>query len=132
MRDGMFAMNTDTLVNRIERAEDYLLALEALGKSHWADLYRRYKTGELTLAQSMVLVHPRYYEARECETGVSVRGPRLFPEDVSRHKATCMASILWLVDCRLTSYETVHSDHEFPYSLGGPTLASNRVLLCPL
>ena len=128
----MNAINLTTLKNRIERGEEYLLALEEFRNCEWSEILVDYYEGRLALPQALVLVHPTFYEDREAKIGQSIRGPRSFSTTAGRHVAACMADQIWLSVCLLESPEVVHSDHLFPYSLGGPTLAANQLFLCPV
>jgi hypothetical protein len=122
-----------TLISlRINEGEQYLLALEKLENTRWVDGYASYKKGELSLAEKFALIHPRYYEEDENLCGMSVRGSMTFDLDVSRHQLSCDAVKVWMQPCRLSRNEAVHGDHFFPRSLGGPTVAENRISLCSL
>ena len=125
-------MDLTTLRHRIERGEKYLLALEEFQSREWSDILADYRKGRLATPQAMVLVHPDFYKERENEVGERIRGPRNFSTTVGRHAAACMADKIWLSVCPLENPEDVHSDHLFPYSLGGPTLAANQLFLCPV
>ena len=127
----MSAMDLTTLKNRIEQGEEYLWALEQFQNRKWSEILAEYRNGRLSLPQAMVLVHPDYYEDREEAVGQSVRGPRSFLASVGQQVAHCMADQIWLVGCSLSSPEVIQSDHMFPYSLGGPTMAENQLFLCP-
>lgn len=125
-------MNLLTLKNRIERGEEYLWALEKFQNWKWDEILAEYREGKLSLPQAMVLVHPDYYEDRENEVGQSIRGPRSFSARAGQHATDCMADQIWLSGCPLANHEVIHSDHIFPYSLGGPTVAENQLFLCPV
>lgn len=128
----MNGTNLTTLKNRIERGEEYLLALEKFQSWKWSEILAEYRKRMLTVPEAMVLVHPDYYKDREARVGQSIRGPRSFSAIASQHAADCMANQIWLSACPLKNPDVVHSDHLFPYSLGGPTIAANRLLLCPV
>ena len=128
----MITIDLTTLKNRIEKGEEYLIALEEFRNCAWSKLLVEYYEGRLALPQAMVLVHPDFYEDREAKTGPSIRGARNFSTNAGKHVAACMADRIWLSACPLESPEVVHSDHLFPYSLGGPTLAENQLFLCPV
>ena len=121
-----------TLRIRIERGEEYLLALEEFRNCEWNEILAEYRQQRLTLPQAMVLVHPVFYKDREGKVAQSIRGDRNFSTSAGQQVATCMADQIWLSVCALESPEVVHSDHMFPYSLGGPTLAANQLFLCPV
>ncbi len=123
-------MNLEKLKIRIERGEQYLLALEEFRNWEWGEILAEYRDGRLALPQIMVLMHPDFYAVREAQVGMSIRGPRSFSTTAGQHAASCMADRIWLLTCPLRRSE-VQADHLFPYSLGGPTLAANQLFLCP-
>ena len=129
---SMTAMDITTLKSRIEQGEEYLLALEEFRNWEWSEILAVYRKRRLTLPQAMVLVHPTFYEDREANVGLSILGPRSFPVSAGQHVAGCMSDQIWLSACELKNPEAVHSDHLFPYSLGGPTVAENQLFLCPV
>lgn len=124
--------NLITLQTRIERGEEYLLALEEFQSWKWSEILAKYRKRKLTLPQAMVLVHPAFYEDRDAKVRQLIQGPRSFSTSAGQHVADCMADQIWLSACPLENSEAVHSDHLFPYSLGGPTLAENQLFLCPV
>ena len=128
----MNAIDPTTLKNRIAFGEEYLLALEEFQSWKWSEILAEYHNRRLTLPQAMVLVHPAFYEDREANLEQSIRGPRSFSTTAGQQVAACMADQIWFSACPLASPEDVHSDHFFPYSLGGPTLAENQLFLCPV
>ena len=130
--DSKNGMGLTTLKYRIEQGEEYLLALEEFQSWKWSEFLAVYRERKLALPQAMVLVHPTFYEDRETNAGESIRGPRSFSTTAGQYAAACMADQIWLSACPLESPEDVHSDHLFPYSLGGPTLAQNQLFLCPV
>ena len=108
------------------------MALEEFRNRKWTDILAAYCEGALTLPQAMVLIHPVFYGELKRETGLTIRGARRFLTDTGQQHATCMADQIWLSCCPLEMPEVVHSDHLFPYSLGGPTVAANQLFLCPV
>ena len=125
-------MDLKTLTYRIRLGEEYLFALAEFHHREWCTIFEDYERGRLTIAQSLVLVHPRYYIDRETEVGKSIRGIRKFDNVTGRDVSRCMAEQVWLSTCTLQNSEELHSDHWFPFSLGGPTLADNQLYLCPI
>ncbi len=123
-------MDLTTLRNRITRGEEYLLALENFRNREWRAIFADYDEGRLTVPEAMVLVHPRFYNVREASVGQSIRGDRNFANVAGREVSPCMADQIWLSSCRLQNTEDLQSDHWFPFSLGGPTVASNQLYLC--
>ena len=128
----MIGMDLTTFKSRIEHGEEYLLALEEFLSWEWSEILREYRKRRLTLPQAMVLVHPAFYRERSAELRQSIRGPRNYLASAGQHVAGCMADQIWLSPCRLRNPEVIHSDHLFPYSLGGPTIAANQLFLCPV
>ena len=124
-------MDLATLKTRIERGEEYLLALEEARNREWKDTLVEYDEGRLALPQAMALVHPDFYRDREEQVGQSIRGPRQFSTNVGRQVSVCMADRIWLSACPLESPDNIHADHWFPYALGGPTVSENQLFLCP-
>ena len=126
-------MNTTALTTlriRIELGEEYLLALEESRSWKWSEVSAEYAAGKLELPRAMVLIHPSFYECREAEAGQSIRGNRGFTATAGLNVAGCMADRIWLSVCPLAKPDVLHSDHLFPYSLGGPTIAENQLFLC--
>ena len=129
---GMILNNFEMLAFRIAEAESYLEACERFSTKSWMEVYRAYKGGCLSLPEKLTLVHPHHYEEQEAQAGVVIRGANTFVLDRHRHDLSCEARKVWIQPCQLTQYEVVHADHFFPHSLGGPTVAENRIALCPL
>src|SRR5687767_467114 len=99
------------LAVRVREAENYLIALEEYETRSWQDLYLSYKSGELSLPQTLVLVHPRYYQEREIACGYSIRGDSLFPQSTNRYDLRCDAEQVWGLPCQLRRYESLQVDH---------------------
>lgn len=110
---------------RIERGREYLLAFVESLKKDWLREYERYLARELNLADALALAHPQHYEWIVLSD--RVRGPRQFEPEVGEER--CCAEVIWGYRCDLPG---VSSDHLFPYSLGGPTVGNNKLLLCRL
>ena len=125
-------MDLTTLKNRIKLGEEYLLALEEFRRWGWSEILAEYRRGRLALPQAMVLVHPFFFDDRNTKVQRFIQGPRSFSASAGRHVADCMANQVWFSACPLKNPEIIHSDHSFPYSLGGPTLAENQLFLCPV
>lgn len=114
---------------RISWTESYLVALqESLQQSwEWEASFALYCRGELTLVRAVALVHPAHYEGlAKMEV---ICGPRNFPGEVGQARMECRAELLWGYRCPLSRPKIV-LDHLFPYALGGPTIAENKLLLC--
>jgi hypothetical protein len=76
----------------------------------------------------MALIHPEHY--KHSEAAVSIRGPRHFDVELVHSGVQCGAVRLWGFSCGVTVEGRVCGDHLFPYSMGGPTVATNKMLLC--
>lgn len=122
-------MHADLLVARVEAARRYFAFLEKTRDMTWAALHEMYRRRELEPPEAMALVHPRYYEelGRAAE---SVRGPRGFEKFGAITGRRCEAERIWGYLCPSLGTEPLCADHQFPYSLGGPTVAQNIRYLC--
>jgi hypothetical protein len=112
---------------RIESARQYVSALHTSFTFEWLDQYYQYQRGCLSTERAMALLHPGHYQAY-FSGSEDPRGKRTFPS-AEFHDA-CQAQLVWRYPCPLTDQEPKVSDHIFPWSLGGPTVAQNRVMLC--
>ena len=132
MPNSIHALDLAPVKNRIERGEQYLLALERLRKCRWREVFGEYSERRLAMPEAMVLVHPTFYEHLGANARQSIQGTRRFPHTAGQNAAACMADQIWFASCPLENAEVAHSDHVFPYSLGGPTVAANQLFLCPV
>lgn len=113
---------------RIECARQYFDALERSFRLGWRECYSGYKAKELPWHEAMALVHPRHYEDHvSCQV---VQGARSFPRELVQRSAKCDALRFWGYECNVRAEKDVTSDHVFPYSLGGPTVSTNKRFLC--
>jgi len=112
---------------RLEAAHAYLRARDKPTWRTWEDGYASHRAGELTLPQSLALVHPDWRP--QGLASEKLQGKRAFR--VSASPTKCQSIIVWGYECDLDQ-ESIHQDHHFPYSLGGPTVPSNRLVLCAL
>lgn len=118
--------------NRISKSKNYLKKLNKNLSSNWATLYSQFELGELDLWDKLSLIHPDFirrlaipvYSSEEIIIK-QVQGNRSF----SQQNGVCQAKLIWGYHCSLKS-EACHGDHLFPYSLGGPTISDNKLLLC--
>ena len=110
----------------------YLTLRESSLKYGWKGYFRRLESPDAL--DMLALIDPEHL--RELCGGNNnefeklqrkVQGARAFsiPGAVSSH---CASRELWGYDCPLDS--TIHFDHHFPYSRGGPTVPQNRIFLC--
>ena len=132
MSNSIHALDLAPVKNRMERGEQYLLALERLQNRRWSEVFGEYSERRLATPEVMVLVHPTFYEHLGADARQSIQGPRRFPHTADQRAKACMAEQIWFSACPLENAEDVHSDHVFPYSLGGPTVAANQLFLCPV
>jgi hypothetical protein len=113
---------------RISLARDYLEALARTFQSDWLDLYQQYKEGQLPLTDAMALAHPENYP--ELHDGIDIRGERAFPPLRHPHGLRCESALIWGYTCGLDPAGALAADHLFPWAMGGPTVATNQVMLC--
>lgn len=119
------AIEEATILFRIQASRRYLTFLSQSLHQDWNVLHQQYITGLLQFPEAMTLVHPVFYPLNIAR----LLGPRAFPVDVGT--AVCACSEVWGYEC-VFSGEDMCADHTFPYSLGGPTLATNKTYLCSL
>jgi len=87
------------------------------------------------LPRAFALIHPDFYYRKSVSFKDSIPsyGPRAFPGQISDYD-DCQAEIYTQAPCAFNSNRIlrgkVQADHKFPASLGGPTMLSNRLLLC--
>lgn len=121
--------DTQNLVDRISAAVKYLRHVEDLSsREQWADAYTRFRSGTMEITEVLALAHPCHF--REVRDAESIRGPRLFTERNSAEWCRCQSSRVWGYECPMIS-DSYQADHLFPYQAGGPTIADNRIWLCP-
>jgi len=119
------------LSDRIELSRQYFEYLPFALSSNWHNLYALYQEGELTLPQKMTLLHPDHYR-QNTNNVKQVLGDRTFPIEAGMQSQKCSSLFVWGYVCPITEHRGLAADHEFPYSLGGPTISSNKRFLCPL
>jgi hypothetical protein len=113
---------------RYEASRKYLSSLEESQLWNWEEKCSIYHSGKLLIYEAMVLIHPRFYE--NLDPSWDPRGKRSFEREVKTDATICQSTLLWNYDCELSS--VFHGDHLWPQSLGGPTIASNKALLCEM
>lgn len=119
--------SVETAARRIVAAHEYLRYLRAPASASWSDLYVRYSQGGMPLAEAMTLLDPQWLP--DGILRLEAQGPRTFP-DLGLSDATCGSAVIWGYPCDLVHLSRTQFDHLFPYALGGPTVAANRLRLC--
>lgn len=122
-------MTPEQLELRIRRGAEFLAAVAEPAWGDWPSGYARYRADELSLIEAMSLAHPRW---RPPEVSADeIQGPRQFEADPLLEGLPCEAARIWGYRCDLPSSHYVRQqDHLFPYAMGGPTEAANRLILC--
>lgn len=123
-------MDAQLILARIASAKEYLSALQESLSADWFAWLAEFNAGKLSLPRALVLVHPDHYA--ELDLGNTIRGPRQFVEEVGVSSVGCAVNVFWGYPCTSSKVGTVVGDHLFPYSLGGPTVATNKIHLCAL
>lgn len=107
--------------------------LEALDKSLHMGWLESYKLQKKSRFVQLALLHPLHFQELDLpghqtvkKIQEAIQGPRSFPTPLGGH--SCDSSLLWGYECGLNA--EIQQDHLFPYSLGGPTLQTNRIFLC--
>lgn len=115
---------------RIDSAVNYLMALEKSFLIGWLTSYR---SEPKTIFGQLALLHPLHLEELDLPAhktvGViqrSLQGPRAFSSTLGGN--LCQSVNIWGYGCELSG--EIQQDHLFPYSLGGPTIGTNRIYLC--
>ena len=75
----------------------------------------------------LALIHPFQIE-QVFRDPTDLRGERQFSGVAPLFSQTCEAARFWGYDCR--DCENLQADHDWPYSLGGPTASDNLTWLC--
>lgn len=107
----------------------------------WKSKYADYLDGILTksleqLPQIITLIHPDFLiDGDGNNIGYLINHDRSnFNDSVSDSDLCQIASIDNELECQFNEYRNIrqkcHADHYWPFSLGGPTILENRVLLC--
>jgi len=81
----------------------------------------------MPIVEAMTLLDPRWLPAGVSQ--LEAQGSRTFPS-LAIPDAACDAAVIWGYPCDLARMSRTQSDHLFPYALGGPTIAANRLRLC--
>lgn len=114
---------------RYEAAVRYLKAVEDSLQLGWLEFY---SSNRSELSDKLALLHPDHFMSLDLPKGLTIdsiqkkiQGTRTFP---NTNRTICRSELIWGYRCEFNG--DLQHDHLFPYSLGGPTLASNRVHLC--
>ncbi len=117
-------------MSKFQAAEKYLLVLKTTLEVGWVKYYEK---GELTHLEELALLHPEHLYSVDLPEYANkdtiqndIQGARRFGANIQGEG--CMASLLWGYKCTLGG--NLQQDHLFPYSLGGPTIGTNRIWLC--
>jgi hypothetical protein len=103
------------------------MALERSFAQDWMAAYQVYCRGESSLPEAMALLHPEHYAGHAAQA--TICGQRAFAREPGVGAYVCRARTIWGYDCARKGDE---ADHMFPYSLGGFTVAANKIYLCSL
>jgi hypothetical protein len=118
---------------RICCTQEYIASLELSLQSNWLNQYEMCCRSTLSLPHAFALIHPWHYSQDSTQLRVNgVRGSRSFPKEVGMTSLLCASELIWGYKCSRSLGKEVQADHLFPYSLGGQTVASNKVYLCSL
>lgn len=78
------------------------------------------------IVEGLIFIHPSAYEIEGKNEKCPIRGYKTFDFKI---KEQCQSEIIFGYECPLEDI-TSTNDHIWPYSLGGPTIAVNRITLC--
>lgn len=117
---------------RIQCTQKYLSFLEDSLALNWEKQYFLYQSKQLSLPYAFVLVHPWHCELLTSQDIKTIYGARTFQKEVGLTGMQCLSETIWGYKCSHSrqSKSIVQADHLFPYSLGGPTISSNKIYLC--
>ena len=121
-------MNRVVLLDRIERAKQYMMRLSAIRSDNdWMSAYKSYEAGDLCLPEALALAHPDHYI--DAPHAAIIRGAMRFSERESAEWCGCQSMVVWGYECPL-KHTKLEADHLFPYAAGGATVSENRIWLC--
>ena len=125
------------MLSNIEYTKVYLLYLIKSFNDGWITFFSNLKQQsniEELILMKMSLLHPYHLQSKELngiefrEIQEKIQGRRAFLTNPITDK--CSSFEIWGYECPFT-HETLVLDHDFPYSLGGPTdNAYNKRILC--
>jgi hypothetical protein len=115
----------DEIHKRIKAGEKYHLTVDHfLGNYSFLELHAKWE--KLDNIEKHAAINPNLYE----EIILSeVLGSRAFSSGIIQKTSKCMAEFVWGYPCKFEG-RGLQADHLFPYSLGGPTLSDNLLVLC--
>jgi hypothetical protein len=119
-------INLELLRERIITGERYLQVLDCVLGGGWQAVLIKYKTGIANIAESLALIHPSNFNGDP----MLIYGSRQFVQDPAYRFQVCQCELYWQVKCQYSKGRQLYADHVFPYSLGGPTVPENRMMLC--
>lgn len=115
---------------RTDSAAQYLKVLKSSLQIGWVESFKCEHKSEF---EQLALLHPYHLADLDLprhltveSIQLSVQGTRAFGPSLAG--LACQSPLLWDYECELNG--EMHQDHLFPYSLGGPTLRTNRIYLC--
>lgn len=118
------------LHDRALAAKNYLVVLEWSFGIDWFDALKVARE-QGNWIRLLALAHPEHYGGAVGEVRVCpIRGERSFRMEAGMQGRQCSSPLLWGYDCPLHAVDGLAADHLFPYSLGGPTVAENKIYLC--
>jgi hypothetical protein len=116
--------------NRIISSKKYLRNVYIKAKKEWDEIYRNYVNNSLSTEEKLAIVHPINY--REKLDKSEILRKRNFAQEPVSQSMECQSKVIWGYKCDIQNQlsNDIQADHLFPYSLGGPTLPSNKIHLC--
>jgi hypothetical protein len=118
--------------NRIDTAKIYLERLNNNLSKGWLNIYQDYLEGKIDDIDKITMIHPDFIKSIHLPVYIThsaiienIQGKRLFKKE----NGTCQSKLIWGYECSFGD-STCHGDHLFPYSMGGPTISANKLLLC--
>lgn len=117
---------------RIDLTRIYIDKLNNNLSLGWESVYKKFINGELDYVEKTTMLHPDFIKSIHLPKYIShqnliaqIQGERTFKKE----NGDCQSELLWGYRCPF-EVNLCHGDHLFPYSLGGPTIAGNKLLLC--
>lgn len=120
------------MTSRIDDARVYLDELEDSFRRGWWATYRERGS---SIFRAVALIHPDHLleidgqrDFHADDARCRLQGPRQFSAVGQPAVRGCQSELIWGYCCNLDG--GLQQDHLFPYSLGGPTVATNQIGLC--
>jgi hypothetical protein len=117
---------------RIDSTKTYIDKLRANLSIGWNSIYKMYNNNELNYIDKVTMIHPDFIKSIHLPNYIThgmliaeIQGERLFRKESGK----CQSELIWGYECPLPP-TLCSGDHLFPYSLGGPSIAGNKLLLC--